>query len=74
MVCRRSTKTKRRIKLRQLLFEIDDRCHICGRRLVLKKNHPNRATLDHMIRQRDGGTDDIENLKLAHGKCNVERN
>lgn len=31
------------------------------------------ATLDHIIRWRDGGNNDLANLRIAHAECNRDR-
>jgi 5-methylcytosine-specific restriction endonuclease McrA len=33
----------------------------------------NKLSFDHILPRRLGGTDEIVNLQLAHGKCNVKR-
>jgi hypothetical protein len=35
--------------------------------------HPMEATLDHVIPRSEGGTRNIENLRLAHRCCNMQR-
>lgn len=32
-----------------------------------------RASLDHVVEVRHGGSDEVENLRLAHTVCNVSR-
>ena len=34
---------------------------------------PDSPSLDHIIRQRDGGTWEKSNLRLVHRRCNEER-
>lgn len=41
------------------------RCGICGKRLSKKT-----ANVDHIVPVSRGGTDDLENLQLAHPRCN----
>lgn len=43
-------------------------CFVCGKHVK-----PEDATLEHIIRLADGGTDDMENLDISHGPCNWER-
>ena len=43
-------------------------CFVCGRHVP-----PNRATLEHVVPRRDGGTDDMDNLAISHGWCNSNR-
>jgi hypothetical protein len=44
-----------------------ERCGICGR--VLRNAF--RAHIDHIRPKFRGGGDEVENLQLAHGKCNA---
>jgi 5-methylcytosine-specific restriction endonuclease McrA len=43
-------------------------CFVCGRHVA-----HNRATLEHIVRRRDGGTDDMSNLSISHEWCNSHR-
>ena len=47
-------------------------CGICGKPvdMSLKYPHPMSPTVDHIIPCNRGGSDDLENLQLAHRKCN----
>lgn len=59
-----------------LLRERDgDKCWICGRTIDfrLPRNDPMCASRDHIKRKRDGGPWFLSNIKLAHKKCNEER-
>lgn len=51
------------------------RCHLCRRRVSqrLAWPHPDCATFDHLIPIDDGGSEDPENLALAHLSCNSRR-
>lgn len=51
------------------------RCHLCGRRVnrKLSGQQPMGPTVDHLIPLRDGGIDSIENVALAHRRCNCAR-
>jgi hypothetical protein len=40
-------------------------CHLCRK--------PGATTADHLIPRSHGGTDDLENLRPAHGLCNSRR-
>lgn len=44
-------------------------CYLCEKPFT---DH-NRATIDHVKPLSKGGTWDIDNLKLAHKKCNIEK-
>lgn len=43
-------------------------CYVCAKHV--KDNH---ATLEHKVKQEDGGTDDMSNLAISHGPCNHRR-
>jgi hypothetical protein len=47
-------------------------CSLCGDPIDLELRHPHlmRASVDHVVPVARGGTDDPENLKLAHLWCN----
>lgn len=51
------------------------RCHLCRKRVNrrLFSPHPMSPTADHLIPVKDGGSDDAENLRLAHRVCNTRR-
>lgn len=44
-------------------------CYLCERPFT----ESNRVTIDHVKPLSKGGTWDIDNLKLAHKKCNIEK-
>ncbi len=52
-----------------------DNCWLCGKIVNegLKENHPLLATLDHVVEVCRGGDHRMENLRLAHAKCNNDR-
>ena len=59
-----------------LLRERDgDTCWLCGEPIDfdLPKNDPMAVSRDHIKRKRDGGPWFMENIRLAHRKCNQER-
>lgn len=66
--------SKRRIRKRKRVRERDgDRCFYCGLEMhfiVLGRSAKNRATLEHLVDEARGGNNEMDNLKLAHGKCN----
>lgn len=49
------------------LWAKDPTCQLCYVRIETRKD----ATLDHIFPKSKGGTSEIENLQLAHGRCNV---
>ncbi len=61
----------------QLRERDGDCCWICGViidfRIAFSWKGPEGPTRDHVIRHRDGGSNDLANLKLAHRCCNTER-
>lgn len=66
---------ERSISLRQLGEREGWRCHLC-RRVVnpgVKWPDSKSATFDHLIPLVDGGSDEPENLRLAHLGCNSSR-
>lgn len=45
-------------------------CHLCLKPITDESNY----TVDHIVARNHGGTDDLENLRPAHGKpCNFSR-
>lgn len=61
---------------RQLLIERDgEECWLCGRKLDFEDD-PNGdwyPSLDHIEFAYEGGSNSIENLRLAHRRCNSDR-
>ena len=47
------------------LLTYGDRCHLCGTR--------GATTADHLVPRSKGGTDQLSNLRPAHGACNYSR-
>lgn len=43
-------------------------CAIC-----LQPVHPDDVHIDHVVTKRDGGTDDPDNLRVTHARCNLTR-
>lgn len=43
-----------------------NRCYLCLDVITSKTD----MTIDHLIPKSQGGSDDIANLRIAHGKCN----
>lgn len=51
-----------------------DRCWWCKEHMFFNKpGHTMYASVEHLKRVADGGTNDFANLRLAHRKCNSER-
>lgn len=52
-------------------------CHLCGTECLPRSEvghlHPLVVTLDHIVPRSRGGTDDVENLRPAHRRCNLSR-
>lgn len=43
-------------------------CFVCGKHVT-----EDRASLEHVLRQRDGGSDEMSNLAISHEWCNRNR-
>jgi len=69
-----SPKDKRRLK-RALVRRDGTTCWIChgNINMSLEPGEAQAATIDHVIRRRDGGSNRLENLRLAHNSCNGAR-
>jgi hypothetical protein len=62
---------RRRPNIRRNIFLRDEgRCWICGESVLFD---PSEMTFDHVVPHSEGGATSIANLKLAHRKCNNER-
>ena len=81
---RNKTKNTRRrtyqaVTHRVSIEQIGDRdnwtCHICSEPVdpYLPGNHREGGTYDHVIPLSKGGSDQVDNLKLAHWICNVRK-
>ena len=64
----RNSKQRRELKQR-LVQKHGLKCSICKRKKTF-----NLLTIDHIVRVRDGGSWNIENLRLACKICNEDRN
>jgi 5-methylcytosine-specific restriction endonuclease McrA len=67
--------TKVTAKTRARLRERDgDACFFCGFRIRFDKSDRHRwgPTIHHVKPKRDGGTNALDNLKLAHCRCHRE--
>lgn len=67
-------KVKRR-RIRQLLERDGDCCQLCKApiELTLQRDDPMAVTLDHLIPRSRGGSNSVDNLRLAHRICNQRR-
>lgn len=59
-------------KNKKIILATQSVCGICGQMIdkSLKYPHPMSATVDHIIPCAKGGSDELDNLQLAHRKCN----
>lgn len=80
MKCRNAFRRKRRgMLITQLLARDGDACAICGRPIDRKRQQPDdredpdAVTIDHVIPVSRGGLTVISNLRLAHFRCNQDR-
>jgi 5-methylcytosine-specific restriction endonuclease McrA len=66
----------RGIKITKLIARDGMECSICGIPMNRKIEAPGRGdaiSFDHIIPRSEGGSDRIENLRLAHRACNSIR-
>lgn len=66
---------KRKILRKQLIERDGLNCWLCGQILIenLPETNPFRISIDHVLDKALGGSNKIENLKLAHSDCNGKR-
>lgn len=57
---------------KKIILATQNICGICGKPVdkSLKYPHPMSPTVDHIIPCAKGGSDDLDNLQLAHRQCN----
>lgn len=58
------------------IFDRDGwRCHLCKKlvRKTANRNHPDGATIDHLVPRADGGADAPSNVATAHLRCNLAK-
>lgn len=55
-----------------VLREYGNICHLCNE-LIIVDDIENGFTVDHLIPRSKGGTDNLENLRSAHARCNYRR-
>lgn len=53
---------------REIIKRDGPNCWLCGKAFEYEK-----PTLDHVIPRSKGGNDQLDNLKIAHMKCNTSR-
>jgi 5-methylcytosine-specific restriction endonuclease McrA len=60
---------------RRLVARDGDRCHICGvhTSTLLGPLDDNYPTVDHLVPIAAGGTDTMDNCKVACRRCNISR-
>ena len=63
---RRSQKKGELVSIRELLFDHDGLCHLCGGPI----NGPEQAEIDHILPLSKGGPHTRDNLAPAHRRCN----
>jgi 5-methylcytosine-specific restriction endonuclease McrA len=56
--------------IQELMKRDKMKCQLCG----LKIKDYWEASIDHIVSRSQGGSDEIENLQLAHPKCNNKKN
>lgn len=59
-------------KNKKIILVTQNICGICGQPVdkSLKYPHPFSPTVDHIIPCNKGGSDELDNLQLAHRRCN----
>jgi hypothetical protein len=62
-----------RILLAYLIERDHGRCGIC-RKPVRARKGPMRPSIDHIVPLSCGGTHELENVQLAHYRCNLAKN
>ena len=70
-----NTGSKRRTRILEAIAERDGwKCWRCGKGVMKEriKNHPQAPSIDHVVRHTDGGSNRMDNLRLAHRQCNSE--
>lgn len=72
---RRGGTDQRRWRFEKLIERDGWDCWVCGHPMDpdAKPNADERASIDHVVRECDGGTYALENLRLSHRICNQIR-
>jgi len=72
----RERRRQRRVKRRQFKHQ-KGLCCWCNERMAISdevpNEHPRKASWEHVIPKSQGGGSRLENLVLAHRKCNLDR-
>lgn len=56
--------------INKLVSQYGGKCYLCHETFNSKSD----ITIDHLVPKSKGGTDSIDNLRLAHEKCNNAKN
>ena len=65
---------RRQAQRQTLAWRYGYRCHLCGETVHLDVVKGKKgASIDHLVPLSFGGTNALENLRLAHAGCNVRR-
>jgi 5-methylcytosine-specific restriction endonuclease McrA len=62
--------------VRRAVYERDEgRCYLCGEAIDRAESYPSprSLSLDHALPYAEGGTEDLDNLKATHLRCNLQR-
>lgn len=74
---RRRKKRRRLARLSPTLLRVGERdgwiCQLCLEPIDPRDSGIHRASVDHIVRKRHGGTRDMSNLRIAHQSCNSFR-
>ncbi len=65
-------------RIKKLRARDGDNCKICDYRMIFNVAKENKykdffVSVDHIVRQADGGSNDLSNLRLTHYRCNTSR-
>ena len=76
-----SVPTRSRGRIKEVAERDGWLCHLCEELIdpdlycvsEYASQHPMEATIDHLVPRCEGGTRELENIRLAHRCCNMER-
>jgi 5-methylcytosine-specific restriction endonuclease McrA len=73
--CRNASGAWARRIIPQLIVRDGASCHICNQEIdfSLPGREPLAASIDHLVPRAVGGSNALENLRLAHRQCNSEK-